>query len=69
MKISKTAAIKRARAESSMHRQGSGWVVVTYEPERRVWHESSETPFFLARTHLTEWRAFRAAELASETAS
>jgi len=37
-----------------MRRQGKGWVVVWWDEERRVWQESCEMDYFMARDAVEE---------------
>ena len=47
--ISKTAAIKQARENCHVCRQGHGWVMVTWDESAGVWHEANEAPFHEVR--------------------
>lgn len=61
--MTKTAAQKQAREESSMYRQGSGWIISTWDTEYKAYYLSGETPYFTARAQLADWRKHRVAEL------
>ena len=61
--MTKTAAIKQAKSESTMYRQGAGWVVSVYDDTRGAWRLSGEADFWRARTRLRLYRAERALEL------
>lgn len=63
MSISRTAAIQQARAESSMYRQGGGWIISTYDPQVECNWLTEERPYYLARQQLADWRVDRALEL------
>ena len=62
-KMSKTAAEKQAKSESSMYRQGSGWIVSTWDESVRCNQLSPEMPHSNARTVLSDWRTRRAEHL------
>lgn len=59
----RTAAIEQARRESSMYRQGAGWIVSTWDEGYRANVLTCEIPYWTARTYLKEWRANRVTEL------
>jgi hypothetical protein len=46
--VSRSQALTTASAEVSMHRQGRGWVVSTYDAEAGAWRTSSEHPYPMA---------------------
>jgi hypothetical protein len=61
---SKTAAIKVARSETSMHRQGDGWTLLQYDRERDAWMFLSHTSdYYVARYYKRIAIARRALEL------
>lgn len=59
-------AIEQARRESSMHRQGRGWIVTTYSHHYGAWESGREQTYASARQALADWRVARAAELVLE---
>ena len=61
--MSKTGAKRQASAESGMYRQGSGWIVSTYDPQVGCYREGEELPYFSARQVLKDWRTDRVSEL------
>lgn len=54
--LSKTAAKRRAHDESHMYRQGGGWITSTWSDHYGCNELSDETPYFVARSWLAEWR-------------
>lgn len=62
--MTKTAAMKQAKSESSMYYQGRGsWVVSTWDETAGAYRVDNGSPHAKARESLTVWRAQRAAEL------
>lgn len=57
---SKTAAKRQAHRESSIYRQGSGWIVSTFDPAIVT---SNELTHSVAKTFLADWRRDRAVAL------
>ena len=67
MALSKAAAMRQARNESHMRRQGTGWCITTWDEDVKMWREGcSEHHFLAAQTYLREWREERAAELMAD---
>lgn len=63
-KLSKTAAIKQARAESHITRFGhNDWKLVTWDEGYKAYYEGHTRQYFTACFHLREWRQDRVAEL------
>ena len=58
------SAAKQASSESSMYRQGSGWIVSTWDPKVRCNRLSQELAYGYARCTLAAWRVERAVALA-----
>lgn len=63
--MSKTAAHQQAVRESSMYRQGSGWIVSTWSDHARCHIVTGELSYHNARTWLTYYREQRAEQLAA----
>jgi hypothetical protein len=61
--MTKTAARAQARRESSMYRQGAGWIVSTWDGGYKANRLTGEMSYWSARTFLREWREERAADL------
>ena len=62
-------AERQARAESTMYRQGAGWIVSTYDPRIGCSRVSEEVPYLRALSRLRDWRQGRKIELlAADTA-
>lgn len=61
--MSRSAAKRQAHSESHMYKQGSGWVVVTYDPQLKCSRTSYEAPYSIARQSLADWRKRRAEQL------
>lgn len=61
--MSKTAALRLARADVRMSRQGRGWVVGDYDPQMRAWCVGQERTYWQARTETRDSRAYRALRL------
>lgn len=61
--ISKTAAKRQAHQESSMYRQGGGWIVSTWSDSYRLNILSNKLPHGVAARQLADWRIERAAHL------
>jgi hypothetical protein len=61
--LSKSAALRQAFGESSMYRQGSGWIVSTWDPSVRLNRLTGELPFHDAQRRLFHWRVARARAL------
>jgi hypothetical protein len=55
--MTKTQAIKRARSEIHMDRQGSGWVVSVYDDSVRSVRVSEEKDYWHARGEVSRKRA------------
>lgn len=68
MSMSKTAAKRQAHQESHMYRQGSGWIVSTWDDSIKCNRVSGEVSYWTARHGLAEWRRWRANQLESITA-
>lgn len=56
-------AINQARGESSMYRQGCGWILSTWSEHHRASWLSQEMDYWRARQGLKEWRVDRALQL------
>jgi len=67
MKTTKTAAMKQAKSESCMYRQGAGWIVSTWSALYRAGVLTNEVGYYVARSTLAEWRAARADALITDT--
>jgi hypothetical protein len=68
--MSRTAARQQAVKESSMYRQGSGWIVSTWDEAKGAYWLSHELPHGEARQRLADWREDRvSALLRSEVAA
>ncbi len=63
---SRAAAKRQAHQESSMYKQGSGWVVSTWDESVRAKRLTDELSFSEARQRLADWRRNRAMELLGE---
>jgi hypothetical protein len=61
-----TAAKKQARRESTMYRQGRGWVRSVYDPEYGCNRVSHEQDWATVRQSLADWRRRRVLELTRE---
>lgn len=61
--MSRSAAARIARRESSMYRQGSGWVVSKWDPYYKAFRLHSEMSRSAALTSLRDFRAHRIAQL------
>ena len=57
--ISRTAAKRQAHQESSMYRQGSGWIVSLWSDSHRLNITTGELPFAQAKAGLATWRRER----------
>lgn len=60
---SRTAAKRQAHQESSMYRQGSGWIVSTWDDGVSCHRVTGELPYRIASTRLAEWRRDRKLQL------
>ena len=61
--MTKTAAVKQARTEITMYRQGNGWIVSVYDPDVRCSRTSGEMQFWAAQDKVRCERASRIDEL------
>lgn len=61
--MTRTEAIKQACNESDMYRQGSDWIVRTWDESCRAWREGPSRTHAVARQNLADWRFQRALEL------
>ena len=58
-------ARRQAHSESSLYRQGAGWIVSTWDERYSLHTLSHEQPYAIARQALADWRDRRTAELLS----
>jgi hypothetical protein len=63
---SRTAAKRQARHESHIYRQGSGWILSTWDDQYGCARLSGELPWPVARQALADWRRRRVAKLMGE---
>lgn len=61
--MTKTAAAEQAASESSMYRQGNGWIVSIWDEKVRCNRTSEERPYQVARQNIADYRRERIAEL------
>ncbi len=57
------AARKKARADSRVYRQGSGWILALWTEQTAAWNESIELTCREAHEQRSAWIARRVAEL------
>ena len=67
--MTKADAKRQARSESSMYRQGSGWITSVYDPDVQCNQLSHERPYQVSRQAIADWRLRRIDELTGTPAS